>query len=85
MDNYPVEATQLKAATQSPLSALLDTQDKTKHLLGVLGEKLSPVTNPHPTDSAKERLDRGYHVETALYNQREINEAISYLIDTLVV
>lgn len=73
-----------KAASPSPLAQLLDTQEKTAHLLGVLQDKLSPVSNPHPVDS-KERADRGYHVETALYNQRAINEAISYIIDTVVV
>lgn len=73
------------AAKQSPLTVLLETQDKTKHLLQVLAERLHPVSNPHPTDSAKALGDRGYHIETALYNQREINEAISYIIDTVVV
>lgn len=72
-------------AQQSPLSSLLDTQDKTKHLLQILGEKLSPVSNPHPVDKALANGDRGYHVETALYNQRDINDAISYLIDTVVL
>lgn len=72
------------AAKQSPLSSLLDTQEKTRHLLQVLAERLSPVSNPHPVDS-KPTSDRGYHIETALYNQRDINEAISYLIDTVVL
>lgn len=73
-----------KAAKQNPLSLLFDQQDKTRHLLQVLGEKLQPVANPHPVDS-KAQADRGYHIETALYNQQDINQAISYLIDTLVV
>lgn len=80
---YP-EGSIAKAASPSPLAQLLDTQEKTAHLLGVLSDKLSPVSNPHPQDN-KERADRGYHVETALYNQRAINEAISYIIDTIVV
>jgi hypothetical protein len=78
-------ATETAAAQQSPLSALLDTQDKTKHLLQVLAEKLHPVSNPRPSDSGKALADRGYHIETALFNQREINETISYIIDTVVV
>jgi hypothetical protein len=73
------------AAKQSPLTALLETQEKTGHLLQVLAERLSPVVNPHPQDSQKALGDRGYHIETALYKQREINEAITYLIDTVVV
>ena len=72
------------AAKQSPLSSLLDQQDKTRHLLQVLAERLGPVTNPIPVDG-KERADRGYHIETALYNQQDINGAISSLLDTIVV
>jgi hypothetical protein len=73
------------AAQQSPLTSLLETQEKSAHLLQVLAEKLSPVSNPHPSDSNKSIGDRGYHIETALYKQREINEAIAYLIDVVVV
>lgn len=73
------------AAKQSPLTALLDSQEKTAHLLQVLSERLSPVANPTPTDKAALNGDRGYHIDTALYKQREINDAISYIIDTLVV
>lgn len=82
-----IEKTQvggLTAATQSPLSALLDQQDKTKHLIQVLAEKLNPVSNPRPSDS-KTLVDRGYHIETALGNQKDINEAIAYLIDVVVI
>ena len=74
-----------RVAQQSPLSQLLDQQDKTAHLLQVLSERLSPVANPTPTDKAALNGDRGYHIETAVYKQREINDAISYIIDTLVV
>lgn len=74
----------LTAAKQSPLSSLLDQQDKTCNLIQVLAERLSPVTNPIPVDG-KERADRGYHIETALYNQQDLNNALSYLIDTIVV
>lgn len=74
-----------KAANPSHLAQLLDSQEKTSHLLQVLAEKLTPVANPHPVDGNKLAGDRGYHIETALYRQREINEGISYLIDTLVV
>lgn len=84
MDSYPQDLNQTVAAKQSPLSALLDQQDKTRHLLQVLSERLSPVTNPTPVDGA-ERADRGYHVETALYNQQDINKGIQYLIDTVVL
>lgn len=73
-----------KLAQQSPLSSLLDSQEKTAHLLQLLAEKLHPVSNPHPVDN-KERADRGYHIETALYRQKEINDAISYIIETVVV
>lgn len=78
------ELTAVAAKQQSPLSSLLDTQDKTRHLLQVLAEKLNPVSNPHPVEG-KNLTDRGYHIETALYNQREINDAISYIIDTVVL
>lgn len=85
---YPEETTQTigdaRVAQQSPLSQLLDQQDKTAELLRVLGDKLSPVSNPHPVDN-KDRADRGYHIETALYKQRELNDAVAYLIDTLIV
>lgn len=74
-----------KASQPSHLAQLLDAQEKTQHLLQILAEKLSPVANPHPVDSAKLAGDRGYHIETALYRQREINEGLSYLTDTLVV
>lgn len=73
-----------KAAQPSPLAQLIDTQEKTKHLLTVLAEKLQPVTNPHPVDS-KERIGGGYHINSALGNQYEINDAISYIIDTVIV
>lgn len=73
-----------KAAQPSPLAQLIDTQEKTKHLLQILGEKLAPVSNPHPVE-ARDRLSGGYHIHTALSQQGEINEAISYLIDTVVV
>ena len=78
-------ADQAVASKQSPLSALIDTQEKTAHLLQVLAERLAPVSNPHPVDGNKLAGDRGYHIETALYKQREINEAINYLIETVVV
>ena len=85
---YPEEMTQAigeaRVAQQSPLLQLLDQQDKTAELLRVLGDKLSPVSDPHPVDN-KERADSGYHVETALCKQREINDAVAYLIDTLVI
>lgn len=68
----------------SPLSQLLDNQDETKALLVTLAEKLLPVSNPHPTDKG-DRSDRGYHIETALYKQLEINDDIRYLIDTLAL
>ncbi len=74
----------VKAASPSPLAQLIDTQEKTKHLLQILGEKLAPVSNPHPVES-RDRLSGGYHIHTALATQNEINEAISYLIDTIVV
>jgi len=70
---------------QSPLSTLLDTQEKTGELLRILADKLSPVSNPHPTDTAKAIGDRGYHIESAVFKQREINEAISYMLDTVVL
>lgn len=73
-----------RLAQQSPLSQLLDQQDKTAALLSTLAEKLHPVSNPHPVDN-KERADRGYHIETAPYKQQELNQAVAYLIDTLVV
>ncbi len=75
------------AAKQSPLTALLDSQEKTAHLLQVLSERLSPVANPTPTDKAalNGNGDCGYHIETAVYKQREINDAISYIIDSVVI
>lgn len=83
-ENATVGSGLARAAQPSPLNQLLETQEKTGALLNVLGEKLAPVSNPHPVDS-KERLSGGYHIATALHKQNEINEAISYLIDTLVV
>lgn len=73
-----------KAAKQSTLSLIFDTQEKTAALVRVLGEKLQPVSNPVPVDG-KESADRGYHLESALYRQQDINQALSYIIDTLVV
>lgn len=74
-----------KAAQPSPLAQLLDTQEKTAHLLQVLAEKLGPVSNPRPVDS-KERIGgSGYHIQSALGKQHEINDAISYLIETVVI
>lgn len=73
------------AAKQSPLTALLDSQEKTAHLLQVLSERLLPVANPTPTDKAALNGDHGYHIETAVYKQREINDAISYIIDSVVI
>ena len=73
------------AAKQSPLSTLLDSQEKTAHLLQVLSERLSPVANPVPVDKAALNGDCGYHIETAVYKQREINDAISYIIDSVVI
>ena len=73
------------AAKQSPLSTLLDSQEKTAHLLQVLSERLSPVANPVPVDKAALNGDHGYHIETAVYKQREINDAISYIIDSVVI
>ncbi len=74
----------VKPASPSPLAQLIDTQEKTKHLLQVLGEKLQPVSNPRPVE-AKDRLNGGYHIQSALSQQHEINDAISYLIDTVVL
>lgn len=81
---YPSDLGTARAAQQSPLSLLIDTQDKTGSLLNVLAEKLSPVSNPHPVDS-KERIEGGYHINTALNKQQDINLAIQYLIETVVV
>jgi hypothetical protein len=81
---YPSDLNIAKAAQPSPLAQLIDTQEKTKHLLQILGEKLAPVSNPHPVE-ARDRLNGGYHIHTALSQQHEINEAIGYLIDTVVV
>lgn len=73
-----------KVAAPSPLAQLIDTQEKTKHLLTVLAERLAPVSNPRPVD-AKERLNGGYHIQSALSQQHEINDAINYILDTVVV
>lgn len=81
----PSYALAQKAAPPSPLGQLIDQQEKTKHLLQVLAEKIGPVTSPVPVDS-KERLSGGgYHVNTALSQQYEINDAINYLIESVVL
>lgn len=74
----------VKAQSPSPLAQLIDTQEKTKHLLQVLAEKLAPVSSPRPVET-KDRLNGGYHIQSALNQQHEINDAISYLLDTVVV
>jgi hypothetical protein len=68
----------------SSLANLLEAQERTGELLRVLGEKLGPISSPVPTDGQK-RVDSGYHIQTAVSKQHEINDAVSYLIDTLVV
>ena len=73
------------AAQPSPLAQLIDQQEKTKHLLQVLAEKIQPVTNPHPVDSKDRLSGNGYHIQSALSQQYDINDAISYLIDTVVL
>jgi hypothetical protein len=78
-----------KAAQPSPLAQLIDTQEKTKHLLSVLGEKCRTsqrlaVVFPEFVEAA-DRLTGGYHIQSALSQQHEINDAISYLIETVVI
>lgn len=84
MDEQKSIGSSLTAASPSPLAQLLDTQDKTAHLLQVLAERLAPVTSPTPVDS-KARENGGYHINSAVSKQHEINEAINYLINTVVV
>lgn len=80
-DVYAAKA-ELTSVKQGPLGQLLDQQDRTAELLGVLADKLKPVMVPVPVDP-KDRQDNGFHVETALYKQREVNEAIGFLIDSV--
>lgn len=78
------EASAKPSQAPSQLTQLIEAQEKTKALLNKLSDQLQPVTSPHPVD-AKDRLTGGYHVSSALSTQHDINDAINYIIDTLVV
>lgn len=74
-----------KVATKSQLSQLLEAQGRTSELLEMLGSRLSPVTSHQPGDTAKAYEESDYHINAAVQSQHVINDAISYLIETVVV
>jgi hypothetical protein len=81
---YAGSATMADPHQPSTLGQLLDAQEKTAALLNVLAEKLQCVASPHPVES-EDRLNGGYHINASLGKQHDINDALAYIIDTLVV
>ncbi len=73
------------AGAPSTLEELLGIQGETRELLNLLRKRLSPVSNPSPSEATDKVAAEKGHIQTALGNQYELNRSIRNIIDELAI